>query len=88
MKVQVTQEHIDFGQRHSHTNCPIGHAFHDMDDTHEWSIGMNRISWTTNKGSFEAHTPPEAEQFIKDFDNKQGVKPFEFDLEPRRAVQV
>ena len=84
MRVKVTQEHIDLGWRHHFAWCPIGRAILDMKGVHDVKVGMDRIRWITSAdGPFSAETPPEAQQFINDFDNKEGVKPFEFDLKPK-----
>lgn len=88
MRIKVTQDHIDRGWRHSFDWCPIGLAMKDMNCI-DASVGQRRIRWiTADDGPRMADTPAEAKQFICDFDNKQGVEPFEFDLEPIRIKSV
>ena len=89
MRIKVTQDHIDRGWRHSFAWCPIGKAMLEMAGVHDVSVGQNCILWlTADDGPCRADTPADVKQFICDFDNKEKVDPFEFDLEPIRVKSV
>ena len=80
MKITVTQQHIDEGQRGSSTRDPIAFAMADA-----WCIqpyaGVARLFWYDESG--EKHTADITEQlyeFIRAFDQGEPVQPFEFEL--------
>lgn len=82
MKVTVTQEHIDNGERYSPHSCPIALAVGE--DT-SW---INRVS--VGPGSFAIQhvfseeryfLPKEAMQFVKQFDSGKHVEPITFEAE-------
>ena len=81
--IEVKQDHIDRGLRHSSQCCPVALALHDAGYT-EASVLTSSITWRTSPGiEAVAVTPPKARQFMHDFDNQLEVAPFKFRM--RRA---
>lgn len=80
MKIKVTQEDIEKGERTNACRCPISRAltrmgFNNSVATHHLNIfPKGRIMKTII-------LPKEAKEFIRKFDNYMAVKPFEFELE-------
>lgn len=79
MKFQVTQEHIDKGERGRCVGCPIQLCLAEalkepnvrVDQTNIWLAG------TVNR---QVSTPVELIHFINRFDHKEHSAPFEFEL--------
>lgn len=84
MIINVTQEDIENGIRHSCFSCPIALAV-------KRETGCNCSVESANfhlkarifmMGSYEAYFPgKEAEDFINNFDGGKPVKPFSFELD-------
>lgn len=76
MKVTVTQEDIDNGDR-TQSRCPIALAISRAYGLKNIGVGgfsvtgMSKTRWL----------PVEAQLFVRDFDNGHPVKPFEFRLQ-------
>lgn len=79
LTVNVTQTHIDEGERNSPGLCPIALA---LDEQHPCGGGW-RVSMlgARRRGNYPSLLLPEkASQFVKDFDAGRPVFPFVFDL--------
>ena len=81
MKITVTQEHIDNGDRGSCTHDPIALAMKDAGLEKGWA-GPSGISWKVGHKNYFAQTPRIVLDFMLAFDNKQPVEPFEFEVGP------
>ena len=79
MKITVTQQHIDNGDRGSCTHDPIALAMKDAGLEKAWS-GVFGLSWRQNHKDYFVQTPKSVVEFMVAFDNKQPVEPFEFSL--------
>ena len=76
MLIQVTKDDIKNGKRLNECQCPIALAFKRN--------GFKSVKVTglcVELEGFEFELPFEAEQFVKEFDTKKNVYPFEFNLE-------
>jgi hypothetical protein len=90
--VQVTQSHIDHGERATCSSCPVALALKDV-LTHGWmpyvgdySIRIYDLLRVDVCGGLsdchlELFTPKEATDFIHKFDDRRAVDPFSFKLE-------
>ncbi len=76
MKITVTQEHIEKGDKCSDWSCPIALAINDIDKFWNVSVGDNEI--VLNETSYTA--PPTVTSFVQRFDGGLTVAPFEFVL--------
>lgn len=76
MIIEVTQEDIRFGQRHSPEECPVARACSRV------FVGQRvRVSSShANVGLVAYKLPPEAADFIDRFDGCLSVQPLEFEL--------
>ena len=81
MKIKVTQEDIDKGIRHSPGSCPVARAINRQSEKDNASVGLSCIYFYNIGGFSETPTPLDAALFINKFDQRQPVKPFEFELE-------
>ena len=79
MKITVTQEHIDNGDRGSCTHDPIALAMRNAGLEAPW-VGPAGISWKIEHRNYFMQTPRIVLDFMLAFDNKQPVEPFEFSL--------
>lgn len=78
--VHVRQEHIDRGECHNPFKCPIALAMNN--DTGElYSVGVDSYHIEDSPRDFPRLLPRRAKQFIKLFDNKKPVIPFNFYIE-------
>jgi hypothetical protein len=82
MRIEVTAEDIRAGQRHDGCRCPIARALQRQVDT-DVTVGASLAFWATG-APYQAVSalPPEARQFIYEFDSGRTVYPFTFNLEP------
>jgi hypothetical protein len=82
IKVVVTQEHIDKGERGDCYSCAVSLALRDSDIPEArmglWSIFLHG-KFDDDKNTIDA--PPQVKQFVRDFDQKRPVQPFEFEIE-------
>lgn len=85
LNLKVEQKYIDKGVPKTCYSCPIALTFKDQYlkyrfvqvDLHQISIAENE----TSEREYEAKLPNDAVQFIKKFDAREFVEPFEFSLE-------
>lgn len=83
MTIHVTQEDIDKGTRGSFLACPIARAVKRQVGVRwaEVSDDHIRVADTALSGNVTRfRTPPEAADFINDFDSEEEVEPFSFEL--------
>lgn len=84
MLIKVTQEHIDKGTP-TCSNCPVALAIKEHIDCNiALVVGPTFISMrhiTRQNCYWEGDTPEVAAAFICNFDGKQPVEPFEFELD-------
>jgi hypothetical protein len=76
MIIQVTKDDIKNGKRLNDCQCPIALAFKRN--------GFESVKVTRHfveLEGFDFELPFEAENFVKDFDNKKNVEPFQFKVE-------
>jgi hypothetical protein len=74
MKVQVTQEDIDNGNLRF---CAVEHALVRSFGTEDVAVGLSFLSVNGDR----YRLPDKAKSWIKKFDAKKPVKPFEFTAE-------
>ena len=82
MRIEVTQENIEDGERAMVACCPVALAMADAGLLGAFAYPI-KLEWSSPKDMkrYVAALPPEVERFMIDFDNERPVKPFEFDLE-------
>lgn len=82
MKVTVTQEHINDGERYSPHSCPIALA---LGDNVSWinrvSVGPSSFSIQHVFSEERYFLPKEAMLFVKQFDSGKTVEPITFEAE-------
>jgi hypothetical protein len=81
--IRVTADHIARGERSLSSRCPIARAIAEqsgfsLDDI---AVGPDEASILNFEVWFRARLPLTAYAFIRDFDDGQPVKPFEFAAE-------
>jgi hypothetical protein len=79
MKIKVTQEDIDNGQRKSCSCCPVALAMKRVLDI-DVKVGDNKFVLTSSDEFTILELPKEARIFIDAFDNDELVEPFEFEI--------
>lgn len=84
LKVNVTQEHIDKGERYNTGGCPIAWALRDA--LPEGCCGINvhvRVAvWFDDAQVYhQAWLPRPAQDFVVEFDNGYDISPFSFELD-------
>lgn len=80
MKITVTQQHIDEGQRGSSTRDPIAFAMADAGCLHPYA-GVSRLFWYDSENKkHAAEITPKLYEFIRAFDQGETVEPFEFQI--------
>lgn len=82
MKIQVTEEHIKNGIKHSCRRCPVAQAIklHIKENFNVHVIGVAVKLYLVN--NVERYTlPDEIIEWIKQFDAGLSVKPVSFELE-------
>lgn len=83
MKITVTQQHIDEGQRGSTTRDPIAFAMADAGLEHPHA-GVTYLSWWhKGQSKLQVLIPDKVYDFMADFDNGRPVRPFTFELESK-----
>ena len=80
MKITVTQQHIDSGQRGSCTGDPVSLAMRAAGLVKPWA-SPDHLAWRVDFKDYFMKTPENVVQFMRDFDNKVPVEPFEFEVE-------
>ena len=83
LKVNVTQEHIDKGERYSTSACPIARALKDVLPADSCAVNVRAAVavWFQNSGYYRAWLPHSAQDFVVEFDSGQDVEPFSFELD-------
>lgn len=79
MLINVTQEDINAGQRCDAKTCPIALAAFRM-QLEDPYVAKGTISYGVAV-RLRRNLPPAAQQFVYDFDHRNDVKPFSFELE-------
>lgn len=84
MTITVTEEHIRRGTEYQKapcfmgTRCPIALAFHASGFP---GASVSTRQWWPRGGSDKLPLPPEAARFVTQFDARNAVNPFAFDVE-------
>lgn len=76
MKIQVTREDIKDGQRGNYRSCPIAIAASRAFDC---PVTVGLVSFGTE--AWHCLLPQEAKDFVRKYDNRIAVEPFEFEIE-------
>ena len=80
-KITVMQRHIDEGERLCDERCPIALALAGMNYEHP-RVGVYSAGYFSGDGSWRrVSLPVEAGQFVLDFDAREPVEPFRFQLD-------
>ena len=82
MRIRVTKQHIKYGIRGSTSWCPVARACR-ASGLQGADVGDDELDFMVEAFSRRVRTalPPEAIQFIADFDDGKSVAPFEFEIE-------
>lgn len=90
--ITVTQEDIDLGEAANCCLCPIARATRRAFKARTVNV-TGRLYVYFKPTSLENLNPlsiyalpPEAEQFVADFDNGKGVEPFEFEVDETKPL--
>ena len=73
--IEVTQCHIDSGEKYSPCGCPVALALKSA-TRHGWSVGVH----SAMTSSHIRLLPSETIDYIAAFDRGEDVKPFSFEL--------
>ncbi len=86
MRVEVTQEDIDRGQRRSEAWCPIARAL-DRTGPGYWFVTGDGAEYHDGLGVILGWyaLPREARVFVSRFDHGRAVKPFSFNFDAEPA---
>jgi hypothetical protein len=76
MIIKVTEEDIDCGKRHEAHKCPVAVAMKRTFDTSCVGVTESYI----RLGSLYYKLPKDVTNFVRDYDRKKPVSPFEFEL--------
>lgn len=79
MRVRVEHWDIINGRRTAPDHCPVALAVRRQSGRSK--IAVSSYSVDLLDGMKDAELPPEARQFVRDFDSGRPVKPFSFELE-------
>lgn len=82
MKIHITQEHINLGERGSCTSDPLALALTTAGYIGVW-VSPTSVHFTDKEFGYRHEVPlsPEVLDFIKAFDNGEIVLPFTFEME-------
>jgi hypothetical protein len=80
MKIQVTQQHIDAGQKGSCTKDPVALALKEATGKEVWA-SPSYLVWWEDEIRKNVATPFKVYEFMRAYDNNEPVKSFEFELE-------
>ena len=80
MKIQVTQQHIDYGVRGSTTSDPVALAMKDAGLIKPWA-SPSYLAWRKDNKDYYVPLPEGVLGFMKEFDNGVEVEPFTFEVE-------
>jgi hypothetical protein len=81
MLIEVTQEHIDNGDRESNSRCPIALAMIDAGYNCPF-VGNSGVNTFDHS---RVDLPQVAVEFIQNLSSKRNVKPFSFELDLEAA---
>lgn len=88
IRIKVTQDHIDRGQRGNSCDCPIALALEgaqkdlsSFGHLTKASVGMSSVRLFFPQSTSDFLIPLEASRFVRRFDRGESVEPFEFELE-------
>lgn len=89
MKIQVTQDHIDRGERDCSTSCAVALALLEGVPGIE-DVQVDGIDLIFNVGdlTYNLDTPGHVRDFIESFDGFEEVEPIEFVINLSAAVGV
>jgi hypothetical protein len=80
--VNVTQQHIDDGERMECKTCPIALALNEQHPMPKpWRVGNTTSRWREETPFGWCRLPLAAQTFIGDFDFQRPVQPFTFEME-------
>lgn len=79
MKIIVTQQHIDEGQRGSSTRDPVAFAMADA-GLESPNAGVTHLRWYKDGHRHSVKVPEKVYDFMLNFDNGKMVEPFEFQI--------
>jgi hypothetical protein len=83
--VQVTQRHIDKGEKNDCNYCPVGIAMRESTGCYV-VVTQQAAAFTHDKyGTFAEKMPKSVERFIERYDRGESVKPFQFRLKSFKA---
>lgn len=94
MLIEVTQEHIDKGERSNALSCPVALAVREALDAKKENEVAVSFRWITHLKEYRGWrtlfqktqdwisypSPKKVQEFITDFDNGEPVAPFSFEL--------
>lgn len=80
MKVIVTERHIKAGKRGDCWNCPIALAICDVTGLGMDAYRVMVLPARATVGGTRYELPAAAKTFVADFDDKEPVSPFVFEL--------
>ena len=86
MKVTITQEHIERGQRNSAGSCPIALALREAEaQSGSWSVNEETAQFLAIESdgllvAYQYVLSPEAQAFVSSFDAGRPVAPFEAEI--------
>lgn len=82
LRIKVTLGHIALGNPGKAFSCPIANAMKDMGLSKTVSAGPAMLAWIRpDNGLAYVTLPPEAVRFMRAFDRRDPVSPFEFEIE-------
>ena len=83
LKVNVTQEHINKGERYSSVSCPIAWALRDAlsVDCYGVNVRASEATWFDNGHWRRTWLPDTAQHFVVEFDKGHNMEPFSFELD-------
>lgn len=82
MRIELTQRHIDLGERCSCYECPIARGIKEiLGDDYEVEVGCSTVTiWHDGAYTRFYELAPNAQAFIKVFDSGGAPAPISFDL--------
>ena len=84
MRIAVTQEHIDRGERKVCNGCPVALALRN--DGYDSRVEYTSMQFRIEGTKYGCETPRSVQKFILAFDKGRAVAPFSFTTKPRELV--
>jgi hypothetical protein len=81
LKIKVTQEHIDKGERKSERFCPVALALKEQTHERAFVLKENCYFLVRQYVPRKYPMPKEVEEFVSKFDKGEKVDPFSFDCD-------